>query len=163
MFCPSLFCSYFVGMCGDGANDCGVRVFKILFSRVMCVFYVMCVADVCLFCLQALKRAHAGISLSELEASVASPFTSTTPSITCVPNLIRCPNCTTAQLCFKPQQEKSSFSDWIHCTTITFRTQNISSPTKELYYNYKHYIFWHQKPKNMWHPALTIPLAKPKR
>ncbi len=83
-------------MCGDGANDCGVRDFKIVFSRVMCVFYVMCVADVCLFCTQALKRAHAGISLSELEASVASPFTSTTPSITCVPNLIRCPNCTTA-------------------------------------------------------------------
>uniref|UniRef100_A0A8C0YU27 Polyamine-transporting ATPase 13A3 n=1 Tax=Cyprinus carpio carpio TaxID=630221 RepID=A0A8C0YU27_CYPCA len=38
---------------------------------------------------KALKRAHAGISLSELEASVASPFTSTTPNITCVPNLIR--------------------------------------------------------------------------
>ncbi|KAF3690832.1 putative cation-transporting ATPase 13A3 [Channa argus] len=51
---------YIVGMCGDGANDCG-----------------------------ALKRAHGGISLSELEASVASPFTSRTPNISCVPSLIR--------------------------------------------------------------------------
>ncbi|XP_035375922.1 probable cation-transporting ATPase 13A3 [Electrophorus electricus] len=51
---------YCVCMCGDGANDCG-----------------------------ALKRAHAGISLSELEASVASAFTSSTPNISCVPNLIR--------------------------------------------------------------------------
>lgn len=38
---------------------------------------------------QALKAAHAGISLSETEASVASPFTSKTPNISCVPHLIR--------------------------------------------------------------------------
>ncbi|CAH1276951.1 ATP13A3 [Branchiostoma lanceolatum] len=51
---------YYVAMCGDGANDCG-----------------------------ALKRAHAGISLSELEASVASPFTSKRATIECVLTLIR--------------------------------------------------------------------------
>ena len=51
---------YTVIMCGDGANDCG-----------------------------ALKAANAGISLSDAEASVASPFTSKTPDISCVPELIR--------------------------------------------------------------------------
>uniref|UniRef100_A0A8C4KWC7 Cation-transporting ATPase n=1 Tax=Equus asinus asinus TaxID=83772 RepID=A0A8C4KWC7_EQUAS len=38
---------------------------------------------------QALKMAHAGISLSEQEASVASPFTSKTANIECVPRLIK--------------------------------------------------------------------------
>uniref|UniRef100_A0ABI7VUE3 Cation-transporting ATPase n=1 Tax=Felis catus TaxID=9685 RepID=A0ABI7VUE3_FELCA len=37
----------------------------------------------------ALKMAHAGISLSEQEASVASPFTSKIANIACVPHLIR--------------------------------------------------------------------------
>ncbi|KAI5754967.1 hypothetical protein M8J77_013022 [Diaphorina citri] len=51
---------YYVAMCGDGANDCG-----------------------------ALRAAHAGISLSEAESSVASPFTSTVANISCVLRIIR--------------------------------------------------------------------------
>lgn len=36
-----------------------------------------------------LQAAHAGISLSEAEASIAAPFTSSVPDIRCVPMIIR--------------------------------------------------------------------------
>jgi len=54
----------FVGMCGDGTNDCG-----------------------------ALKAAHVGVSISECEASIVAPFTSKTKSIDCTFELARQGRC----------------------------------------------------------------------
>ena len=65
---------FLVGMCGDGANDCG-----------------------------ALKAADVGISLSEADSSIAAPFTSQIPDISSVILVLKEGRCalTTSIQCFK--------------------------------------------------------------
>ncbi|EGG03284.1 uncharacterized protein MELLADRAFT_22371, partial [Melampsora larici-populina 98AG31] len=79
---------YTVGFCGDGANDCG-----------------------------ALKAADVGLSLSEAEASVAAPFTSRQPDISCFIEVIREGRCAlvTSFSCFKYM----ALYSLIQFTTIT--------------------------------------------
>lgn len=66
--------NYLVGMCGDGANDCG-----------------------------ALKAADIGVSLSEADSSIAAPFTSQVADISSVLIVLREGRCalTTSIQCFK--------------------------------------------------------------
>ena len=65
---------YLVGMCGDGANDCG-----------------------------ALKTADIGVSLSEADSSIAAPFTSQVADISSVLTVLKEGRCalTTSIQCFK--------------------------------------------------------------
>ncbi|EGC37100.1 hypothetical protein DICPUDRAFT_97366 [Dictyostelium purpureum] len=85
----------YVGMCGDGANDCG-----------------------------ALKAAHVGISLSETEASIAAPFTSTITDISCCPSLIKEGRASLA-VSFKLFQFMGMYS-LIQFTTVIFLYFNAS-------------------------------------
>jgi P-type E1-E2 ATPase len=71
---------YTVAMCGDGANDCGAL--KVLYIVILKHIFIL------------FQAAHAGISLSEAEASIASPFTSQVADISCVVTIIQEGECT---------------------------------------------------------------------
>ena len=88
---------YIVSMCGDGANDCG-----------------------------ALKAAHVGVSLSEAEASVAAPFTSSISNISCIPKLIKEGRCalTTSFGVFK-YMALYSFIQFISVLVLYTRNTNL--------------------------------------
>ncbi|KAJ8784449.1 hypothetical protein J1605_008293 [Eschrichtius robustus] len=99
---------YYVGICGDGANDCGLEEQhkqRPRGGRVQCYQLYNVKSSLAMFeelelglrsrggnmalSFQALKMAHAGILLSEQEASVASPFTLETANIECASHLIK--------------------------------------------------------------------------
>lgn len=63
--------SMYVGMCGDGANDCGALKTGLNKHKII------------------LNKGDIGLSLSEAEASIAAPFTSQVANISCVVQLLR--------------------------------------------------------------------------
>jgi cation-transporting ATPase 13A3/4/5 len=92
--------SYCVSFCGDGANDCG-----------------------------ALKAADVGLSLSEAEASVAAPFTSTSHDVNCIIDLIKEGRAAlvTSFSCFK-YMALYSFIQFTSVTTLYTLQSSISDP-----------------------------------
>jgi len=92
--------NFIVGMCGDGANDCG-----------------------------ALKAADIGISLSESETSIAAPFNSRTGEISCVLEVLKEGRCalTTSLQCFK-FMALYSMVQFFQVTMLYILSSNLSDP-----------------------------------